>query len=155
MARQTKLVLESPGRADHYVFGHDLIRSVLLDDLPATQLARLHLRVAEALERRYPVGADSPRQELVHHVLSALPFGEVKKAVDYAQRSALEAARVHAHADAAALLRRALAALDLDEGSLPRQRCEVLVGLALCERQSADFRFSEHLAEAIALAHEH
>jgi DNA-binding winged helix-turn-helix (wHTH) protein len=155
IARQTRIVLESPNRPDHYVFGHDLIRSVLLDDLPATQTAKLHLRVAEALERRYPVGAGSPRQELVHHLLSALPLGEVKKAVEYAQRSAQEAARVHANADAAALLRRALAALDLAEGSLPRLRCEVLVGLAFCERQSLDFRFPEHLAEAIALAHEH
>jgi DNA-binding winged helix-turn-helix (wHTH) protein len=155
IARQTKIVLESPDRTDHYVFGHDLIRSVLLDDLPATQAARLHLRVAEALERRYPVGDGSPRQELVHHLLSALPLGEVKKAVEYAQRSAQEAARVHAYADAAGLLRRALAALDLAEGSLPRLRCEVLVGLAFCERRSVDFRFSEHLADAIALAHEH
>jgi DNA-binding winged helix-turn-helix (wHTH) protein len=155
VARQTKIVFESPGRPDHCVFGHDLIRSVLLDDLAATKIARLHLRVAEALERRYPVGTGLPRRELVHHLLSALPLGQVKKAVEYAQRLAFEAARVHAHADAAALLRRALAALDLDGGSLPRLRCEVLVGLAFCERRSVDFRFSEHLAEAIALAHEH
>jgi tetratricopeptide (TPR) repeat protein len=154
-ARETKLVLESPGWADHFVFGHDLIRSVLLEDLPATHAARLHLRVAEALERRYPVGAGSPRQELVHHLLSALPLGDVKKAVDYAQRSAREAARVDAYADAAALLRRALAALDLVEGSHPRQRCEVLFGLARFERLSADSRFPERLAEAITVGREH
>jgi DNA-binding winged helix-turn-helix (wHTH) protein len=154
-ARQSKMILESPGQADHFAFGHDLIRSVLLDDLPATQAARLHLRVAGALERRYPVSAGSPRQELVHHLLSALPLGDVRKAVEYARRSAQEAARVHAHADAAALLRRALDALDLEEGAHPRLRCEVLVGLALCERLSVDYRFPERLTEAIALAHEH
>jgi DNA-binding winged helix-turn-helix (wHTH) protein len=154
-ARDTKLVIESPAGPDHFVFGHDLIRSVLLDDLPATHAARLHLRVAEALERRYPVGSGSPRQELVHHLLSALPLGDVQKAVEYAQRSAREAARVHAHDDAAVLLRRALAALDLADGSHPRLRCEVLVGLALCERFSVDSRFPERLAEAIVLAREH
>ena len=154
-ARETKIVLESRAGVDHFVFGHELIRSVLLDDLPATQAARLHLRVAEALERRYPVGAGSPRHELVHHLLSALPLGDVKKAVEYAQRSAREAARVNAHADAGELLRRALAALDLAQGAHPRLRCEMLVGLAVCERFSVDSRFSERLAEAVAIAREH
>jgi DNA-binding winged helix-turn-helix (wHTH) protein/tetratricopeptide (TPR) repeat protein len=154
-AREARIVFESSGRADHFVFGHDLIRSALLDDMPATHAARLHLRVAEALERRYPVGSASPRQELVHHLLSALPLGDVKKAVEYAQRSAREAASLYAYADAAALLRRALAALDLAEVFHPRLRCEVLFGLALCERLSVDSRFSEHLAEAITLGREH
>ena len=153
--RDCKIVVESPDSPGHYAFGHDLMRSVLLEGLSAREDARLHLRVAEALERRYPVGDGPPRSEIVHHYLSAMPFGDISKAVDYARRSAIAATQVCAHADAAALLRRALAALDLGEDPHPRLRCDLLLGLAHCERLSADPRFSEHLNEAVALAREH
>ena len=111
--------------------------------------------MAEALERRHPVGVGAPRPEIVHHYLAAMPFGDMDKAVDYARRSALAAAQICAHADAATLLRRALSALDLGEDPHPRLRCDLLLGLAQCERLSADVRFSEHLADAVALALEH
>ena len=111
--------------------------------------------MAEALERRHPVGVGAPRPEIVHHYLAAMPFGDMDKAVDYARRSALAAAQICAHADAAMLLRRALSALDLGEDPHPRLRCDLLLGLAECERLSADVRFSEHLADAVALALEH
>ncbi len=154
-ARETNAILAPSKRPGHFVFGHDLIRSVLLEHLSAGQSARLHLRAAEALENRYPVGDRVPRPELVHHLLSALPLGDIKKAIDYARRSALAAANVCAHADAAKLLQRALFALDLARDSYPRLRCDLLLGLSLCERAAADGRFAEHLAEAVALGREH
>ncbi len=154
-ARESKIVIESPGRTGCFAFGHDLIRSVLLEGLSARETSRLHLAVAEALERRHPVGDGVPRSDVVHHFLSAIPFGDTGKAVDYAHRSALAAAQVCAHADAATLLRRALAVLDLSEDPHHPLRCELLLGLAECERLSADHRFSEHLSEAVAIAREH
>ncbi len=153
--RECKIVVESPESPGHFAFGHDLIRSVLLEDLSARETSRLHLRVADALERRYPVGEGLPRSEIVHHYLAAMPFGDIGKVVDYARRSAVAATQLCAHADAAALLRRALFALDLGEDPHPRLRCDLLLSLAQCERFAADSRFSEHLAEAVALAREH
>ncbi len=154
-ARATKTVLSPGDRPGHFTFGHDLIRDVLLKSLSASQQGRLHLRAAEALEHRYPLGDGSPRPELVHHLLSALPLGDTEKAVDYARRSALAAAHLCAHADAANLLRRALSALELATDVHPRLRCDLLLGLSFCERVSADERFSEHLSEAAALGREH
>ncbi len=154
-ARESKTILESAERPGCFAFGHDLIRSVLLEGLSARETSRLHLRVAEALERRHPVGDGLPRSDIVHHFLSAIPFGDTGKAVDYARRSALAAAQVCAHADAATLLRRALSVLDLSEDPHHRLRCDLLLGLAECERLSADRRFAEHLSEAVALAREH
>jgi DNA-binding winged helix-turn-helix (wHTH) protein len=154
-ARETSAIRAQSERPGHFVFGHDLIRGVLLTTLSASQAARLHLRAAEALERRYPVGAGLPRSEIVHHLLAALPLGDSEKAVDYATRSALAAAHVCAHADAANLLRRALSALELTTDVHPRSRCDLLLGLSFCERASADERFSEHLTEAVALGREH
>jgi eukaryotic-like serine/threonine-protein kinase len=154
-ARETNAILTPSKPPGHFAFGHDLIRSVLLEHVSAGQSARLHLRAAEALERRYPVGDGLPRPELVHHLLSALPLGDIKKAIDYARRSALAAANVCAHTDAAKLLQRALFALDLARDAYPRLRCDLLLGLSLCERAAADGRFSQHLAEAVALGREH
>jgi DNA-binding winged helix-turn-helix (wHTH) protein/tetratricopeptide (TPR) repeat protein len=153
--RKTSAILASAGRPGHFVFGHDLIRSVLLEDLPTSERARLHLRAAEVLERRHPVGDGIPRAELVHHLLSALPLGDVPKAVEYAKRSALAATHVCAHADAAVLLRRALAALEVSSDAYPRLRADLLIGLSLCGRAYADERFPEHLAEAAKLGLEH
>jgi eukaryotic-like serine/threonine-protein kinase len=153
--RKTSAILASSGRPGHFVFGHDLIRSVLLEDLPTSERARLHLRAAEVLERRHPVGDGIPRPELVHHLLSAMPLGDVPKAIEYARRSALAATHVCAHTDAATLLRRALAVLEIASDAYPRLRADLLLGLSLCGRSYADERFPEHLAEAAALGLEH
>ena len=154
-ARETSAIFSPSDAPGHFVFGHDLIRSILLENLSGSRSASLHLRAAEALERRYPVGDGLPRPELVHHLLSALPLGDIGKAIDFAKRSAMAAAHVCAHADAANLLRRALSALELARDAFPRLRCDLLLGLSLCERAYADGRFSEHLAEAVALGREH
>jgi DNA-binding winged helix-turn-helix (wHTH) protein len=154
-ARKTSTILSPGDRPGHFVFGHDLIRSVLLEDLTASQRSRLHLRAAEVLEQRHPVGEGIPRTDLVAHLLSALPLGDVEKAVDYARRSALAAFHVCAHADAASLLRRALSALEIASDAHPRLRADLLLGLSLCERASANDGFSEHLSQAVALGREH
>ena len=154
-ACKTSTILASADRPGHFTFGHDLIRSVLLEELPASQRARLHLRAAELLERRHPVGDGIPPTELVHHLLSALPLGDVLKTVEYTRRAALGASAVCAHADAADLLRRALAALEMASDAHPRLRADLLLGLSLCERAYADDRFPAHLAEAVALGREH
>jgi DNA-binding winged helix-turn-helix (wHTH) protein len=154
-AGQTRGLPSSPGRPEHLAFRHDLVCSLLLEELSATKRARLHLRAAEALDRRSPVGDGLPRPELVHHLLSAVPFGDVTRVIDYAKRAALAAAHVCAHADAANLSRRALSALEFGTEVHPRLRCDLLLGLSHCERASAEGPFAEHLAEAVALAREH
>ena len=154
-ARQANVILSRADRLGHFAFAHELIRSVLLEHLSASEQAQMHLRVAEAIERRYPTGDGVPCLELVHHLLSALPLGDTRKAIDYAKRAATAAAHVCAHADAAALLRRALSALELVSNPDPRLRCDLLLGLALSERAAADSRFSEHLSQAAALGREH
>jgi DNA-binding winged helix-turn-helix (wHTH) protein len=154
-ACQRGIILAASDRPGQFAFGHDLVRDVLLKSLSPSQRTRLHLRAAEALERRHPVGEGVPRPELVHHMLAALPLGDTEKVVDYASRAARAAVDVCAHADATNLLRRALAALDLARDVNARLRCDVLLGLSFCERHSADERFHEHLSEAVALGREH
>ena len=60
-----------------------------------------------------------------------------------------------AHTDAAALLRRALAALDASSVGHPRLRSHVLVEMAHCVRASGDGDFTVPFREAVSLARAH
>lgn len=154
-ARATQAILEIRDRPGHFVFGHDFIRGVLVEDLPQSRRSEIHLRVADALERRSPTGAGVPQSALVHHLLSAVPLGDVRAAVGLALRAARAAANVFAHTDAAALLRRALGALDVSPAPDSLLRSQVLLELARSVRASGDGDFMLPFREAAALARAH
>jgi DNA-binding winged helix-turn-helix (wHTH) protein len=135
-------------------FGHDLIRSVLYDDLSSGVRFRLHQRVGEVLASRLESGHKVTAAELAHHLLSALPVGDVLHAVHWAERAARAASAVGAYSDASACLRRALDALNLQPVREPAIACNVLFGLAQCERGAGE-PFASHLEEALTLAAHH
>ena len=62
-----------PGRPDVLRFSHALVREVLLDDLTALRRARLHLRVADAIEARGAVVDDV--EILAEHLWRASSVG--------------------------------------------------------------------------------
>ena len=65
-------VLEEPlGGAGRYQFTHALIQGTLLDELSLTRRARLHARIAEALEDLYGERAEAHAAELAHHFAEA------------------------------------------------------------------------------------
>jgi eukaryotic-like serine/threonine-protein kinase len=146
-----------PERDSHtrYRFGHDLIREALYEDLPSMQRVRLHLKVAEAQEARAQDDPSVSLPEIAHHMLAALPAGDVKRAVEYAQRAATIATHVGANADACRLLRRALDALQLQPSIDPQISCELLYLLANTERAAGEPAFSAHLDQAVTLARRH
>lgn len=138
-----------------YRFGHELIREVLYEDLTRQQRGDLHLKVAQAQEQRTQYEPSVATREIAHHLLAALPAGDVKRAVDCAQRAAIIATHVGAYADACSLLRRALDALRLQASTDPQVRCELLYLLANTERAAGEPAFSDHLDQAVALARKH
>src|SRR5262249_53819865 len=90
--------------------------------------ARLHQRVAIALETLHGADADPPLTELARHFCRAAPLGMAAKAVEYAVRAAEQAATVGAYDDAMAHYERALAALALQAPD-ERRRLQVWLGL--------------------------
>jgi DNA-binding winged helix-turn-helix (wHTH) protein len=136
----------------HFVFGHDLIRRVLYEDLPSISRVRLHQQVADALEARSGAASST---EIAHHLLSALPSGDVEKAVAAAQRAVGAAARIGAYADACVFLRRALEALRLRPQADPQLTCRLLYDLARCERAAGEPGFAGHFEDAVRLAMKH
>jgi DNA-binding winged helix-turn-helix (wHTH) protein len=148
-------IVASPENPGKFAFGHDLIRDVLYEDLTAAERGRWHLRVGEGLERRRANGGEVSSAELAHHFLSALPYGEADRAVAYARRAAIAAARFYAYSDAYALLNRAVAALQFAVNLDSRLRCTLLLELSFVERALGDSRHFDHLLQAIAIAREH
>jgi predicted ATPase len=82
-----------------FVFEHALIRQTLYERLTHTRRARLHLRVAEALEDQSTDDA-SRLAELAHHFVHAPPSQGRAKAAHYAELAARHALDVLAFEDA-------------------------------------------------------
>lgn len=121
-AVRSGLVFEAPGRGLAYRFGHELVRRSVIDRVSAPRRARLHLRVAGALERS-PTDDERGRvAALAHHFAAAAPVGDVgAAAVSYNLLAAESAEAAFAFDEMADRLRTALA-LGIDDR---RERAEV------------------------------
>ena len=146
-ALAVQLLEEAPGPAGSFRFAHGLIRETLYGDLTASQRARLHAAVGEALERTAATEA-----ELAHHFIEAAPVGDPGKALEHAHRAGLEALAALAYERAADLFDAALGALDLlPEPDEPR-RGELLLLRGQAQMQSGGDAARSTLLAAIDLA---
>src|SRR5215469_11056974 len=135
-----------------FQFGHPLIHESLYASLGRLDRARLHARVAAALEDISSASAADVVQ-LAHHYLSAGPFGDPAKAVTYAREAGAQAVRQGAWQDAARHLEQALTAVSPARPDADAIRCDVLVELAQA-RRSGSMIAEAHRAfeESISLA---
>jgi len=134
-------------------FGHALHREAVYESLAAEPRARLHARVAEALERQYGEDADAVIAELAHHHHQALAVGGAERAFACAVRAAEWARRLYAYEQSAMHWEQALAALGQSGEAAPERRFEVLLRLGEAHALAgARPRRREAFAEAIALA---
>jgi DNA-binding SARP family transcriptional activator len=147
------LVDREPGRV---AFAHALTRDAVDDALTPTRRARLHARVAHALETDADLAVvlrpEERVAELARHWLAAGPTH-----VGRAWRAALEAAeqarRVFSHDEAAALMRRAVEALRRDPTATNDDLYDALLVSARDHQRAAHWRGVVGAAfDAIALA---
>ena len=127
---------------DHYLFAHALVRDRLREGLSATRRARLHARVATALE-----AAPGRESEAAEHWRLAGP-GHAARAWTSAVAAAGLAARLHDHDRAAALLRSALDSQRDDPASTASERFGVLMRLV------ESLRWAGRLADLVAAVEE-
>lgn len=66
-----------------YSFGHALIRQTLLEELSNPRRQRLHLRVAEAIERVYAATLQERSTDLAHHLSEAGSAADSEKTIRY------------------------------------------------------------------------
>ena len=81
------LLRESSERVGRFTFTHALVEHTLYEDLGATRLARLHKRIAEALEAQCGEEPGERLGELAGHWAAAVVSADTSKAIHYARRS--------------------------------------------------------------------
>ncbi|MEA2348353.1 MAG: hypothetical protein QOG62_2140 [Thermoleophilaceae bacterium] len=148
-----RVVEEVGGTLDSYRFSHALFRETLYDGLTKSRRARLHILIAEALER--PGGPDGSLAELAHHFFEAATGSEVMdKAIFYATSAGDQAAQQLAYEDAARNYDRAVKALDL-QGVRDNRVCELTLSLGTNAWNAGEFvRAKEAFRRAAGLAEE-
>ena len=70
-AEANHLIMPMPGRAPRWEFSHALIRQTLAAGLSLPRRQRLHLKVAEAMERAAGSSPDKHASDLAHHLFQA------------------------------------------------------------------------------------
>ena len=148
------LLQESSGGTERFAFTHGLVEHTLYRDLGRARRARLHKRVAEALEAQC---GDEPGErlgELAGHWAAAVLSTDRAKAIHYARRAAERALDQLAPHEAARWYRQALELHDQAPGGDGSGRCELLIGLGEAQRQVGDPEHRRTLLDAAELAQE-
>ena len=146
-AVSARLVAELGG--ERFTFSHALLNRSLASELLHAQRARLHLRIAEALEA---LGGEARLGQLAHHRLAAgVEHERAIAAASEAGRWAL--ARLAPH-EAARWFEAALERLTATHPADRAGRCELLILLGDAQRQAGDGAYRGTLLEAAALAGE-
>jgi class 3 adenylate cyclase/tetratricopeptide (TPR) repeat protein len=148
------LLQEISERAGRFTFTHALVEHTLYEDLGRTRRARLHHRIAVALEEQC---GDEPGErlgELAAHWAAAVVSVDTAKALHYARLAAEHALAQLAPDEAARWYRQALELYDQAPGGDLRERCEMLIGLGEAQRQTGNPEFRQTLLDAAHLAQE-
>jgi class 3 adenylate cyclase len=143
------LLGESSDRVGQFRFAHGLINQTLYEGLGATRRARMHQRVAQALEQLYGEEPGDRLSELALHWRLAAVSVDRAKAADYALRAGQRALDSLAPTEAVKLFTDAVELMgDADRS----ERCEALIGLGTAQRQTGDPAHRETLLEASRIA---
>ncbi|HEV3494844.1 MAG TPA: AAA family ATPase, partial [Actinomycetes bacterium] len=98
-----RLLVASPEQPGVHRFAHALVREVVVDDISSLRRARLHLRVADALD-----DVDDNAEIRAEHLWQAVPIGVAARAAGALERAARVAVRRLAYTTAQDLLERAV-----------------------------------------------
>ncbi len=146
-ASAAALVAEQPDQSGGYSFVHALIPHALEQELPAARRARLHERIAEALEEKLPL----PVADLARHWGAASGTRAQAKAFRYVSDAGRAALEQLAPDEALDWFQRAIElspAVAVDPG----EQRELLIGLGEAQLQAGKPEFRETLLEAAASA---
>ena len=151
-AVSASLLRESAERPGTFTFTHALIEHALYDDISAARRARLHERVALALEELYGDDPGSRIGQLAHHFAAAVRPSAPSKVIEYAARAGRRAIEQLAPAEARRWFERGLEMIPQSPNVDQHMRSELLIGLGEAQRQSGHPDFRRTLLDAADLA---
>src|SRR5262249_52609980 len=100
---------ETPGRTPRYRFVHELVRQTLIETMSPPRRQRLHLRIADGIERTCASSLDSYAPALAYHLYNAGANAPPEKTIHYLSVAAARAGAAAAHEEALDHLPHALA----------------------------------------------
>ncbi len=148
------LLQESSERAGRFAFAHGLVEHTLYEDLGRARRARMHKRVAQALEELCGGEPGERLGELAGHWAAAVVSADTAKAIHYARRAAERALDQLAPDEAERWYRQTLELHDQAPGGDRSERCDLMIGLGEAQRQAGNPEFRQTLLDAAALAQE-
>ncbi len=100
----TTAQLITPGSGDSFLFTHDKIREVLVEEINPIRRRRLHRRIGEGLEALYGANAGSQAQVMAYHFSQS---GDLRRTLAYSMQAAANAEHLYAHDEALGFYRQA------------------------------------------------
>jgi tetratricopeptide (TPR) repeat protein len=125
------LASSAEGPEAPFAFAHELVRQTLLTRLSLPRRQRLHLHVAEAIERVYAGAVNEHAAEIAHHLVQAGSSADTQRVVHSLALAGGCALEVAAYEEALRHFESALAQGDIIDR---RRRAELLSQLAMAER---------------------
>jgi tetratricopeptide (TPR) repeat protein len=116
---------------DRLLFSHELIRQTLLAGLSQPRRRRLHLLVADTLERLHAATLDDEASEIAHHLTRAGPVADRRKLLFYLTLAGRQAMRTAGYEDALRHFEQAVAMAEVAE---PAERPGLFADRALARR---------------------
>jgi tetratricopeptide (TPR) repeat protein len=110
---------------DRFAFTHDKIREVLHEDLNPVRQRRLHLRIAEGLERLHAGDLEAHAATLAYHFAEST---DLRRGLTYSIAAAEAAEKIYAHDEALSLLDRARECADALEDTARLAAVESAIG---------------------------
>ena len=121
---------------DRLLFSHELIRQTLLAGLSQPRRRRLHLLVADTLERLYATTLDDQASEIVHHLTQAGPAADRRRLLTYLTLAGRRAMRTAGYEDALRHFEQAVAMAEVAE---PAEQPELFANRAWVLRSLGRF----------------
>ena len=103
---------EAIGRQTRYRFVHELVRQTLSETLSLPRRQRLHVRVADVMERVYAANIGPHVSALAHHLYQAGSSVDQEKTIHFLSEAARQASAAAAHEEALEHLDNAVSLLD-------------------------------------------
>jgi tetratricopeptide (TPR) repeat protein len=114
-AERARLITSEEGRDARFSFAHELIRQTLLSGMSLPRRQRMHLRVAEALEKTYAGNVEEHASDLAHHLYQAGAAADPEKTLRYLALAGDQASAAVAFEDALRHYDDALSLLSADD----------------------------------------
>jgi tetratricopeptide (TPR) repeat protein len=150
-AERAHLIAAAPDdREARFAFVHELIRQTLVGGLSLPRRQRIHLRVAEAMERVHPQTLDVYAAGLAHHLYQAGAAAGPEKTVRYLALAGNQAIEAVAYEEAEHLYQMALEVLDRSREPDESRRCELLLALGEAQRRAGRYDRSKETFRSAA-----